>query len=141
MPQIGELKDFRLGSNGTPTTLVDLSDEVETITPNYEQDVVDVTTFNGNGARAFTPGLTQGTFSVTFNYSQTVYNQIAGLLGYRTLIDFQHGINGNANGQPKDTGKCFLSSFEAGGGAVGDKMVISAEFQISGPVTRATYSG
>lgn len=138
MATIGLNVDFRLGSNGTPSTPVDLSNKVSQVDFNREQDLPEVTAFNGNGARAFAAGLTQGTFSVEFFWDAAVDAQLNGLVGYTTPVDFQYGPDGSTSTYPKYTGKAFLTSL-SNPATVGDVKKFSAEFQITGAVTRATF--
>lgn len=139
MASIGLKVQFELGSNGTPTVLVDLSNKVSQVDFSREQDLPDVTAFNGNGARAFAAGLTQGSFSVEFFWDATVDAHLNGLVGYTTAVDFEYGPNGDGSGEPKYTGKAFLQSL-SNPATVGDVKKFSAEFIVTGAVTRATYS-
>lgn len=139
MATISLNNDFRLGSNGTPSTLVDLSTKVSQVEFNREQDLPDVTAFNGNGARAFAAGLTQGSFSVEFFWDATVDGQLNGLVGYTTPINFQYGPDGGDSGKVRYTGTCFISSL-SNPATVGDVKKFSAEFTITGAVTRGTYA-
>lgn len=138
MATVGLSINFELGSNGTPTTLVDLSTKVRSIEFGREQDLPDVTAFNGNGARAFAAGLTQGTFSVEFFWDATIDSHLNGLIGYTTAVDFQYGPDGDTSGYPQFTGDCFLMSLSTPQ-AVGDVKVFSAEFQATGAITRSTF--
>jgi hypothetical protein len=139
MATIGLNVDFQLGSNGSPTALVDLSSKVSSVDFQREQDLPDVTAFNGNGARAFAAGLTQGSFSVEFFWDATVDEQLNNLVGYTTAVDFQYGPDGSTSGKPKYTGKCFLSSL-GNPATVGDVKKFSGEFTITGAVTRGTFA-
>jgi hypothetical protein len=130
--------DFELGSNGTPSSLVDLSTKVSKVDFPREQDNLDVTAFNGNGTRAFAVGLSQGSFDVEFFWDTTVDGQIAGLLGYTTAVNFQYGPDGTTTGRPKYTGSCFLKSFTIPA-TIGEVKKFSGTFQVTGAVTRATY--
>lgn len=139
MATIGLNINFELGSNGSPTSLVDLSDKVSSIDFGREQDLPDVTAFNGNGARAFAAGLTQGSFSVEFFWDATIDAQLNGLIGYTTAVDFQYGPDGDTNGYRQYTGDCFLASLSTPQ-TVGDVKKFSAEFQVTGAITAGTYS-
>jgi hypothetical protein len=48
MATVGLNVDFQLGSNGSPTTEVDISTKVKSVDFSRVQDILDVTAFNGN---------------------------------------------------------------------------------------------
>jgi hypothetical protein len=64
---------------------------------------------------------------------------IAGGLGADDSLSFEYGPEGSASGRIKYTGECICTSYEPGS-PVGDVVTYSAEYQITGPVTRGTYS-
>ncbi len=136
--KVAKLLDFRLGSNGTPTTLVDVSNKVSDIKTNRGADTPEVTAFNGSGAKDYAAGLTEGSLSVEFFYDATLDTHLNGVLGYDTPINFQLGGLGPATGNPKKTGTCILKKLDDPR-KVGDVMKLSAEFQVSGPITSGTY--
>lgn len=138
MATVGLNIDFQLGSNGTPSTLVDLSTKVKTADFSRTQDLPDVTAFNGNGARAFAAGLTEGSFDVEIFWDTAVDGQINGLIGYTTAVSFQYGPDGSTSTRPKYTGTAFLESVN-NPATIGDVKVFSATFKVTGAVTRATY--
>jgi hypothetical protein len=138
MATVGLNVDFQLGSNGTPTVKVDISTKTRTVDFPREQDVLDVTAFNGNGFRAFAVGLQQATFSCEFFWDTTIDTHLAGLVGYTTAVDFIYGPDGTTTGRPKYTGTAFMKSLSIPA-TIGEIKVFSAEFQISGTITRTVY--
>lgn len=138
MATVGLNIDFRLGSNGTPTVLIDLSTKVKSVDFGREQDLPDVTAFNGNGARAFAAGLTQGSFSVEFFWDAVIDAHLNGLVGYTTPVDFQYGPDGSTVTFPRFLGDCFIQSLSTPQ-QVGDVKVFSAEFMVTGAITRNTF--
>src|SRR4051812_3097073 len=130
--------DFQFGSNGTPSTLVDNSAKTQNCDFPREQDMKDVTAFNGNGARAFAVGLSSATFKAAFFWDATIDGQLQGLIGYVTAINFQFGPDGSLSGKPKYTGSMFAKSVGQPVN-IGDIKVINCEFQITGLIVRATY--
>jgi hypothetical protein len=136
--KVAKLLDFRLGSFGTPTTLVDVSGKISDVKINRGADTPEVTAFNGSGAKDYAAGLTEGSFSVDFFYDATLDTHLNGLLGYDTPVNFQYGGLGAATGLPKKTGACLLKKLDDPR-KVGDVMKFSAEFQVSGPIASGTY--
>lgn len=138
MATVGLNIDFQVGSNGTPTVKVDLSTKVKTADFPREQDVPDVTAFNGNGFRQFAVGLQQGTFECEFFWDTTIDTHLSGLLGYTTAVDFIYGPDGTTTGRPKYTGTAFLKTL-SDPATVGDVKTFKGTFQITGTITRAVY--
>lgn len=138
MATVGLNIDFQLGSNGTPTTEVDLSTKVRTADMSRTQDLPDVTAFNGNGARAFAAGLTEGSFDVEFFWDTTIDGHLSALIGYTTAVEFIYGPDGTTSGNPKYTGSVFLEDLSIPA-TVGDVKVFNATFKITGAVTRTVY--
>ena len=138
MATVGLNIDFQLGSNGTPTTEVDLSTKVRTADFSRTQDLPDVTAFNGNGARAFAAGLTEGSFDMEFFWDSTIDAHLNGLVGYTTPVEFIYGPDGTTSTRPKYTGTVFLESLN-NPATIGDVKVFSATFKVTGAVGRTTY--
>lgn len=138
MATVAKLLDFRFGSNGTPSTLVDRSNDVSSLDFPREQDLPETTVFNNSGARSYAVGLNGASLSVQFQWSAAIETQLANLVNYDTAVSFQVGENGSASGQIKKTGTMFLKSFKQGN-KVGDIKTLDAEFQVTGAITVATY--
>lgn len=136
MATIGLNVHFQL--DNTAGTLQDLSVKVSSVDFSREQDLPDVTAFNGNGARAFAAGLTQASFSIEFFWDATIDAHLNSLVGHTTALEFEYGPDGNTGGYRKYTGSCFLSSLSTPQ-QVGDVKKFSAEFQVTGAVTATTY--
>lgn len=139
MAQVSRTIDFRIGSNGTPTTLVDLSAKTTEASLNREADLPEATTFNSGNARSYAAGLTNATIEATFMWDATIDAHLKALVGYGTPVSFQHGEIGNTSGYPKATGSCFLQSLDKPQ-QVGDIMSIGASFQVTGAITDGTYA-
>jgi hypothetical protein len=138
MATVGLNIDFQLGSNGTPTTEVDLSTKVKTADMTRNQDLPDVTAFNGNGARAFAAGLTEGSFDMEFFWDTTIDGHLNGLIGYTTAVEFIYGPDGTTSTRPKYTGTVFLESLTVPA-TIGDVKVFQATFKVTGAIVRTTY--
>lgn len=136
MATVGLNIDFQL--DNTSGTLVDLSVKTSSIDFGREQDLPEVTAFNGNGARAFAAGLTQGSFSCEFFWDATIDAHLNSLIGHTTALEFVYGPDGSTGGYRKYTGSCFMKSLSTPQ-QVGEVKKFSAEFQITGAVTATTY--
>lgn len=96
-----------------------------------------VTTF-GDSDKEFIPGLKEGTISIEGKWDPTVDALLSGILGNATTKTFEYGPDGSAVGKVKYTGECILTSYEDSS-PVEDAAGFSAEFQITGAVTRTTF--
>lgn len=128
---------FKIGTAGTPGTAVDISTSVKSVKFPREADEQESTTFQGNGSKAFLVGLLSATISVEGNYSTSVDAQLAALLGVDGVA-FEYGPEGSTTGMSKYTGLCILTKYEPPS-QVGQLLTFTAEFRITGAVTRAAY--
>lgn len=97
----------------------------------------EVTTF-GDADKEFIPGLKEGTISIEGKWDPTVDALLNGILGHATSKTFEYGPAGSAGGSVKYTGECILTSYEDSS-PVEDAAGFTAEFQITGAVTRTTF--
>ena len=84
-------------------------------------------------------GLTDSTISVSGTWDATVDAHLAGILGQAASVSFEYGPEGTTSTYIKYSGECYLTSYEKSG-TVGDAVKFSAEFQVTGAVTRGTWS-
>lgn len=129
--------DFQFGSNGSATTEVDRSSYVRSVDYSRVQDILDATPFAVT-ARTYVAGLMDNTMSVEFCWDTTLDTHLNALLGYTTAVEFIYGPDGTTSGRPKFTGTFFLKSLSHPN-KIGEVKVITAEFQLTGAVTRTTY--
>jgi hypothetical protein len=101
-------------------------------------DTAETSTF-GSSAKSYVVGLTDSTLSISGNFDATVDAHLAGVLGQAASLSFEYGPEGSTAGQVKYTGECILTSYEKSG-AIGDVVSYSAEFQVTGAITRGTYA-
>lgn len=131
--------DWRFGSNGTPTVQIDNSTKFNSIDFPRTQDLKDITPFGASGnAKQYAVGLNDATVKAEAFYDATLYAQLVALLNYATPINFTYGPAGPTTGYPKNTGTMILKSIGAPV-KVGDVMMISVEFQITGAITATVY--
>ena len=137
MATVGLSVDLQFGSNGSATTEVDRSTYVRSVDFPREQDVLDTTPF-GVTARTYAVGLMDNKMTVEFFWDTTIDTHLNALLGYTTAVEFIYGPDGTTSTRPKFTGTFFLKSLTHPN-TIGEVKVFTAEFQLTGAVTRTTY--
>lgn len=101
----------------------------------------EVTAFGDEGVRNI-PGLQNVTFSASGSFDSTTSGPHDVLNSLRTATStasFEYGPEGNASGNVKISGQCWLSSYTVDA-SVSDKVPWSAEFQVDGTVTVGTFA-
>lgn len=134
--RLGKSTTFKIDDNGG--TLRDISNTLTDVSFPQSVDTAETSSF-GDSAKTYIVGLTDGTLSVSGNFDATVDGYIAGTIGFATPLEFEYGPEGSTNGLVKYSGNCILTSYEKSG-AIGDVVTYSAEYQITGAVTRGTWS-
>jgi hypothetical protein len=132
----GKSAVFKIGSSGTPGTATDISNVLDDVSFPRTIGTGETTAF-GATAKTYIVGLADGTISIKGKFDATVDAQVAGLAGVDGVA-FEYGPEGSTTGRVKYTGTCVMTKYEVGA-PVGDVVTVSAEFQVSGAVTRATY--
>lgn len=131
--------DFRFGSNGSASTKIDNSTKFNSVDFPRVQDLKDITPFQASGnAKQYAVGLNDATFKAEAFYDATLYAQLVALINYTTAVDFTFGPAGTTSGYPKYTGSFFLKSVGAPV-KVGDVLMLSCEFQVTGLITATVY--
>lgn len=98
-------------------------------------DMAEVSTL-GSTSKSYIPGLVDGTIPIEGPIDVTVDGYLSGLLGFATSRTFEYHPQGVVTGTPKYSGTCFLSTYEQST-PVDDAGTFTAEFQLTGAVTRA----
>ena len=119
-------------------SLTDISNTLTDVGFPQTVDTAETSTF-GSSAKSYVVGLTDSTLSVSGNFDATVDAHLAGVLGQAASLSFEYGPEGSTAGYVKYTGEAYLTSYEKSG-AIGDVVSYSAEFQVTGAITRGTYS-
>jgi len=119
-------------------SLTTISDVLTDVSFPQTVETAETTSF-GSNAKTYIVGLSDATISVSGNFDTTVDTHLSAVLGQAASLAFEYGPEGSANGDAKYTGECLMTSYEKSG-AVGDVVTFSAEFQVTGAVTRGTYS-
>jgi hypothetical protein len=122
-------------SGGSLTTISDVLTDVS-----FPQTIETAeTTSFGSNAKTYIVGLSDATISISGNFDTTVDGHLSGVLGQAATLSFEYGPEGSTAGDAKYTGECLMTSYEKSG-AVGDVVTFSAEFQVTGAVTRGVYA-
>jgi len=119
-------------------TLRDISNVSNSVSFPREAEILETTSFGSND-RTYIVGFKNQTISIDGSFDATVDGYLAGILGQDATVSFEYGPEGSASGATKYTGEAYLTSYETSAG-VGDVVSFSAAFQISGAVTRGSYS-
>jgi hypothetical protein len=118
------------------TSLRDLSAYVTQTGMNRQRDLAETTPIGGSTYKTYITGLRDGTFPLEGNYDVVVDGYLSTMYDNDASAAFEYYPMGNTSGSTKYVGTFVLTSFEVSTGS-GDKGTISAEAQITGPVTRS----
>ena len=139
MSEVAKNLDLRLGSTGTPTTLVDLSTLVRSAGYDLERALIEANEFNSNGAKKNLKGLYGAKFPVKFFYTAALFTQLhAAILGDNT-VNIQFGPKGSTSGLPKYTGAVHIHGMSQPVELDG-VMEITAEVTLDGAITVGTFA-
>ena len=100
-------------------------------------DAAEVSTL-GNTAKAYIPGMTDGTIPLEGPFDATVDGWMDGLVGFATLVAWEFYPAGSPVGvtKPKYSGNCLVTAYDITTGT-DDAASWSGEVQLSGTITRA----
>ena len=132
----GKSTVFKVDNSGG--TLTDISNTLTDVTFPQTIETAETTSF-GSSAKTYIVGLTDSTISVSGTWDATVDAHLAGVLGQAASLSFEYGPEGSTSTYVKYSGEAYLTSYEKSG-SVGDAVKYTAEFQVTGAVTRGTWS-
>ena len=132
----GKSTVFKVDNNAG--TLTDISNTLTDVSFPQSVDTAETSAF-GASAKSYVVGLTDATLSVSGNFDATVDAHLAAIVGKADSVSFEYGPEGSTATFVKYTGEALLTSYEKSG-AIGDVVTFSAEFQITGAVTRGAYA-
>jgi hypothetical protein len=127
---------FKIDNSGG--TLTDISAFCNNVDFPREVDVPETTTF-GNSDRTYIAGLRTATVSVSGYWDATVDATLAGVQTTAVSLTFEFGPQGASSGAVRYTGECFPTGYNVTG-PVDGVSTWTADFQITGSVTRNTYT-
>ena len=132
----GKSTVFKVDNNAG--SLTDISNTLTDVSFPQSVDTAETSAF-GSSAKSYVVGLSDSTLSVSGNFDATVDAHLAAIVGKADSVSFEYGPEGSTAGFVKYTGEALLTSYEKSG-AIGDVVTYSAEFQVTGAITRGTYS-
>lgn len=116
------------------TSLIDLSAYLDNIDKSKTADTHESTTF-GDSSKEYTPGLKDGTFSLSGKFDPTADACLDLAVG--EIRAFEYYPEGNSSGKVKYTGNAICTDY-SGSSPVGDLNSASASLQVTGGITRGT---
>lgn len=132
----GKNASFKVDNSGG--TLTDISSYLNEISLPRSIETGETTSF-GNSAKTYLVGLSDSTLSISGTWDATLDAHLAGIIGQAASVSFEYGPEGTGAGAIKYTGESYLTSFETSS-PVADVVTFSAEFQVTGTVTRGTFA-
>jgi hypothetical protein len=121
-------------------SLVDYSPYLNDVSLSRSIETAETTTFGVAGsAKTYIVGLSDATFSASGLFDATADSTLAGVLGQSATLSFEYGPAGSASGAVKYTGECIMTSYNTSA-SVGDAVQATADFQVTGQITRTTWS-
>lgn len=138
MPTFRHGKSAVFKVDNSAGSLTDISNTLNSVSFPREAETLETTSF-GSSDRSYVVGFKNQTISVEGSFDATVDAHLAAILGQEASVSFEYGPEGSTATFTKYTGECLMTSYETTAG-VGDIVAYSAEFQITGAVTRGAYS-
>lgn len=130
----GKSTDFQIDDTGG--TIRDISNTLTSVDFPETIDTAETTAF-GSTSKSYIVGLRDATISVSGIWDATVDSYFIGT--EPASRSFVYGPAGSTSGNVKYSGECILTSFSISN-PVGDVVTFSADFQVTGDVTRGTYA-
>lgn len=129
----GKTAVFKIDNSGG--SLTDISAYCDSVDFPLTADTAEVTTF-GDSSKEYVAGLKDATISISGSWDATADGVLAAIVG--VAGSFEYGPAGSTVSNIKYTGECICTGYTVNA-PVGDKVSFSAEFQVTGAVTRGTY--
>lgn len=129
----GKSAVFKVDNSGG--SLTDISAYCDNVDFPITADTAEVTTF-GDSSKEYVAGLKDATISIGGSWDATADGVLAPIVG--VAGSFEYGPAGSTAGNIKFTGEAICTGYTVTA-PVGDKVSFSAEFQVTGAVTRGTY--
>ena len=129
----GKSTDFAIDDTGGSSR--NISDTLSDVSFPQTIDTAETTAF-GSSNKSYIVGLKDTTISVTGIWDATVDGYLSGTEpASRTFI---YGPAGSTSGNVKYTGEAIMTNYSQAN-PVGDVVTFTADFQVTGAVTRTTY--
>jgi len=132
----GKSAAFKLDNSSG--SLVDYSAYLEEVSMPRSIETAETTTF-GSSAKSYITGFSDATISISGKFDSAADATLAAVLGQAATLSFEYGPAGSTAGLIKYSGECIMTSYEIGA-SVGDAVTASVELQVTGTITRGTWS-
>lgn len=133
----GKSAVFKIDDSGG--TLRDISSYINEASMPRSIETAETTTFGvSGGSKTYITGLNDTTISISGLFDSVSDGYLAGVLGQAATLSFEYGPLGSTGGFIKYSGECIMTSYEVSS-SVGDVVSASAQFQVTGAVTRGTW--
>jgi hypothetical protein len=109
MPIAGINTYFALGSGGTPTVPVDVSEYLDGVEPTKDTDELDGTTFR-KPSKVIVPGFKTISYSLSGKWSRDAHTHFRGIQSM-SGVAYEYGPEGTIGGAVKITGVCSVLSY------------------------------
>ena len=129
----GKSTDFAIDDTGGPSR--NISDTLTDVSFPQTIDTAETTAF-GSSNKSYIVGLKDTTISVTGIWDATVDGYLSGT--EPASRSFIFGPAGTTSGNVKYTGEAIMTNYSQSN-PVGDVVTFTADFQVTGAVTRTTY--
>ena len=126
---------FKLDNSGG--SLTDISAYINSVDFPETADVAE-TSVLGASSKSYIVGLKDSTIAIAGLWDSTVDGILGAVVGQSATLSFEYSPEGTGSGAIKYTGECILTSYSQSS-PVGDVVSYSADFQVSGDVTRGTH--
>ena len=126
---------FKLDNSGG--SLTDISAYINSVDFPETADVAG-TSVLGASSKSYIVGLKDSTIAIDGLWDSTVDGILGAVVGQSATLSFEYSPEGTTGGNIKYTGECILTSYSQSS-PVGDVVSYSADFQVSGDVTRGTH--
>lgn len=134
----GKNTTWKHGTFGALTTLTNFTTKTRSVTPNYDRETVDGTTF-GDTYKDHEMSFKNATYEVVYKYDETLYGQLTAIFSNDSEVSVEYSPNGTTSGYPKDTSSAFITKIGAPT-QVGNLIEITVSWQVNGAVTFGTHS-
>ena len=135
MPTFAHGKSTDFAIDGTGGSSRNISDTLTDVSFPQTIDTAETTAF-GSSNKSYIVGLKDTTISISGIWDATVDGYLSGT--EPASRSFIFGPAGSTGGNVKYTGECILTNYSQSN-PVGDVVSFSADFQVTGAVTRGTY--
>lgn len=134
----GKNTTWKHGTQAVPGTLTDYSANMRSVSPNYDRETVDATTF-GDSYKDHEMSFKNAAFETVYKYSEALYAELRSVYHNDTSVIFEYSPNGTTSTYPKDTGTMFITKIDTAA-QIGNLLEINVSWQVSGAVTPGAHS-